>query len=35
MEVELKLANEKLEIARRERYKLDLEILKLEKELNI
>lgn len=35
MEVELKLFNEKLEIAKRERYKLDLEILKLEKELNI
>lgn len=35
MEIDLKLANEKLEIAKRERYKLDLEILKLERKLNI
>ncbi|XP_047986608.1 uncharacterized protein LOC125226616 [Leguminivora glycinivorella] len=35
MELELRLTNEKLEIAKRERYKLDLELLKLERELNI
>ncbi|XP_073958271.1 uncharacterized protein [Choristoneura fumiferana] len=35
MEVELELAEVKLEIAKRESYKLDLELLKLERELNI
>lgn len=35
MEVELELASVKLEIAKRESYKLDLELLKLERELNV
>lgn len=35
MKLEVELANEKVEIAKRERYKLDLELLKLERELGI
>lgn len=35
MEIDVDIAKEKLQIAKREKYKLDLELLKLEKELNI